>query len=406
MTAEIDMNATFIEMLRRRLEQLAARLITAGSPMPQTSKEQALCALEYGLAFSATWPQTRQLLLALAPRMEQAGHRDDLLAYLQTGMTICDAHHDLATKARLAYLAGYIHQIRGRYSEAVTTLHLSATLSMATHNIDQWADARNRLAYVAYLQGRYRTAVALAKSTLVRLERSVFSCQFSYFVLGAVAFEQERWATAAGYFRRSLRICQQSGADPRLVALRQGNLATAYSHWKQYDKALPLFESAIAALQQLGDVFHVAVMQMNLGNALLELAAPHRALVLYAESVKIMVAVGDQRHLALLYLNRGRAYRELADIDAAIRYLTNSIERWQELDSAYGQANATYELGLTQLVAGENHRATTAFHRALSLLGSTPRENRYQELRASIHAALSASGWMTNVDSDIGVVPL
>ncbi|MBV7334284.1 hypothetical protein KFU94_39820 [Chloroflexi bacterium TSY] len=54
-------------------------------PLTGIDEEQTLHTLDYSLRVSDTWPVTRDVLTLLAPKMEQAGYRDDWYPFLGGG---------------------------------------------------------------------------------------------------------------------------------------------------------------------------------------------------------------------------------------------------------------------------------------------------------------------------------
>ncbi|MCB9137797.1 MAG: tetratricopeptide repeat protein [Caldilineaceae bacterium] len=390
MMAETEYSTIFHGLLLRRMETLLERISPAADRIPTDVEIQARHILQYSLSWPNAWPVTRQLLLALAPKMEQAGHRDDWASYLQSGFHLSGTNRDWGAKAALAYHIGYIHQTRARYKQAKKFLQLSADLYSDLGNTEGYAEATNRLAYVARLEGRNDEAAALARLALSHLDGKAFGRQFSYFVLGAVKLDLEEWPAAADYFSKSLAICRLYPDQKRLIALRSGNLGTAYYFWGRFKEAEVRFEEAIMLFGQINDIVHVAVMEMNLGNIYLDEGQPQDALTLYDRAGQVLHMVNDEHHLGLLYLNYGRAYRELEEYALSTQYLLNSAARWNRIGHSYWLAKACYELGVTYQMDQANSMAVAQFNNAAKVLDEGPEDDSYQEIRLLISNALAS----------------
>ncbi|MCP4289822.1 MAG: hypothetical protein GY792_36285, partial [Gammaproteobacteria bacterium] len=74
---QTDYPALFRAYVVRSMAQLRVELSEVGSILSADEQEQALHALSFALKLPEAWPETRALLLAIAPKMEQAGYRDE-----------------------------------------------------------------------------------------------------------------------------------------------------------------------------------------------------------------------------------------------------------------------------------------------------------------------------------------
>lgn len=337
------------------------------STTPPELLEQALHILTFALKLPDAWLIVQQLLVAMAPRMEQAGYRDDWIPFVEKGIVMSQAVSDTQVEAQLSLHLGHLYQLRGRYELSVSYLHKSANCYAYLKDRQMQAEALSRWAYVARLQRAFEDAERLIKAASQLLSPGDTQMAFCNFVRGTIANDQRKWSLAIDCFRSSLAIYQQVG-DRRMAALRLGNLGTPLFMSEQYSQAIVCYKQAIALFEELQDPVQKAVMQMNLGNVYSVLGEPQQSLVLYESALPILRRVRDELHLAMLDTNRGIAYRQCQQWSDAETMFLAAIERWRLLGNHRSQANAYDELGVTYLAKGEQKMAKGAFFCAYNLL--------------------------------------
>ena len=79
-----DYATFFSDVLIDALVDATRRVHDAESRLPEAEREDAWHLLSYAFDQDVAWQETRQLVFALAPRMELAGFREDWINYLQT----------------------------------------------------------------------------------------------------------------------------------------------------------------------------------------------------------------------------------------------------------------------------------------------------------------------------------
>jgi tetratricopeptide (TPR) repeat protein len=362
-------------------------------------REQALLTLSYAMKVDAAWLAARDLLLALAPVMEQAGHRDDWTPYLEQGIEISRQVGDPHTEAELRWHLGIILERRSHYDAAREELAASAARFAEIDDLHGCAKALNRMAFVACLQRQSDEASDLASISAQLLAEEDSERGYCDFVWGHVALDMRDWQAAHDYFRQALARWR-SGGDRRMIAWGLSNLGMAMRRLNDHTGAQASFEEAIALFGDVDDPVHEAVARMNLGNVYLMTGHPQQALDHYLAAEPVFQLVQGTMRLATVYLNIGMAYRRLGQWADAQRTLQASIHLYEQLALPAAVANVIDELGLTYHDQGLLEQAVAEFEKAWRNLSSLPSvgvqlqsiEEHLEEARAAMAARVSAGG--------------
>lgn len=366
-----DYAALFQDHIGRSLARCLAAA-TAQVKLPAVrDREQALLTLSYALKMEQTWPAVRDLLLALAPAMEQAGHRDDWMPYLEEGIAVSQRLGDTRAEAELTWHLGVILERRSHYTAARDQFAASAARFSALADRRGQAKALNRMAFVACLQRESEEASRLAVITAELVPEDDSERGYCDFVWGHVALDTDDWQAAHDHFSRALDRWQ-NGAERRTVAWGLTNLGIAKRRLGDDAGAVAVYQQAIALFNEVEDPVHEAVARMNLGNVYLMAGDPQRALEHYLAAEPVFQLVQGTLRLATVYLNIGMAYRRLQQWSDAQRTLQASIALFEQLHLPASVANVTDELALTYQDQGLLAQAIAAFEQALRWLPAGP----------------------------------
>ena len=148
------------------LQTSLARVGASDGPPSEADRRQAWHTLSYALDVDQLWPLACELLLVLAPKLEQAGFRETWLAFLMRGVQAARLYRDHRAVAELTYHAGMIYRYLSRYDEAHALLSDSAAIAAQLGQSTRQRRALNQLAYVEYERAHYLTAEQLAQQSL------------------------------------------------------------------------------------------------------------------------------------------------------------------------------------------------------------------------------------------------
>jgi tetratricopeptide (TPR) repeat protein len=343
----------------------------------------ALHSLGFSLPVDDAWAASREVLVLLAPKMEQAGFRDGWLPFLERGIERSRANGDRGAEGEFHYQLGLLHELRARFADAQTCYQTSAALFAGLGERGKEARSINRQAYTARLQQRLPAAIELVNRALSLLPEEATERAGCYFTWGTIAFDQRQWAESIGWFTRSLAEWERQ-ENPRMVAWSLRNLGPALHRAGRYDEAIACYERALGIFDEVPDVVHQALTRMNLGIVYSLTGSSERALALYAQAEPVFRAAQDDMRLALLSGNRGYAHRQLSQWQAAEDAYRQSIELWKQIGVKASVVNGMDGLGLVQLGKGDRQAASAIFNTALACLEEMPDDPRHDYLHQMV----------------------
>jgi tetratricopeptide (TPR) repeat protein len=388
MTNPIDFPALFRATLVRSTQASADEVTAVGAaPLPEDVRDRALHLLSFALNLPEAWPPARDLLIALAPQMERAGHRQDWMPYLERGIAQSRACGDVAAEGELRLQLGFLHQLLAQLDAAVAQLRASTECFAAAQRPRDHARAMNRLAYVYHLQRDFPEVQTLTERALEVLEPDDPECGVSYVAMGHAALDQRDWGCAEDHFRRSIAYAEQQ-EDSRLLAKRLNALGIALIWQQKYEEALECYESAIDFYEQLGDEVEKAVTTLNMGALYVEMNEFLVGIQRYKEAAPVLHAVHDALHLAMLYNNQGYAYRRLEEYPLAIRAYQRSIAHWRCIGDVASLTNTLDGLGVVYTKCGRLNEAVAIFREALAGLEQIRQDPLYNYLREMVQGHL------------------
>jgi tetratricopeptide (TPR) repeat protein len=326
-----DYRAVFRQMVERSAT-LALQEAATPEWRPEPDKQaQLLHSLANALRLPAAWPTTLPLLASVAPRMEQAGLREEWLAYVERGIECSDHSGDQRTAALLVLERGILLERMGRLVEAQACLLNAAARFAALVDARAEAKAHNRLAYV--LRGRRLPAaaaahVAIARELLPAGEPENLYCDL---VLGLLAADRHDWAGAEVHLRRCEEGWRDAG-DRRLYGMALVNLGGACIARGNYAAAGEHLQAAAALLAAIGDSANEALVHLNLGSIYLHLQQPEQAAAESLAAEATYRSLQDNQRLALIYSNLGLAYGALGRWNEAERSFDAAVERFAALE--------------------------------------------------------------------------
>jgi tetratricopeptide (TPR) repeat protein len=374
-----DYPAIFRGYIVRNTQDVLDRVRQAGTILPPAERDQALHTLSYALKLPEAWPDTRALLLTMAPKMEQAGYRDEWMPYLEEGIQQSQTLDDPEAEAELHFQLGRVYRLRAKYGEARAHLEASARgFERLNASLNQ-ARVLNRLAQVARLERRFEEATRLAEDALSLLGEQDTERGYSYLVLGMVAVDKREWAEGVDYFKQSLKLWKREN-NQRMMGRCLMSIGSALLPIKRYQEAIDACQKAIALFEEIQDPIHQAITQMNLGNVYYWLDQPDEALKLHLRAERVFRRAQDRFYLAHVHHNIGMAYRKLQQWDKAEAAYLLSIEQREKIGNVAWLVNTMVGLGLVYLGQGQPEKAVATFEEALKRLAEIEGEPGYNHL--------------------------
>ena len=380
-------NGQFQTYLERNLRYLT-QLVAHAEPIPSPEiRSQALHTLSYALGAPESWHFTRDLLLHLAPKMEQAGHRYDWLPYLQHATAFSQQLGDWASTAEFTLQQGILHRLLSEFDLAQSSLHHSIALCQQQQIDRNQARALNELAWVEYLQSQTASASDHVQQALMLLPADDPERAMCYRVQGMIAIAHERWIEAETLHRQALAIFESAG-DQRKMAWSLQNLAYALRGQQRFEEAIGYYEQAAELLRQMGDLYHWSVVQMNLGIVYAYSGKHNQALAHYGAAQTIPKALVDGLHQARLRVNSGLSLMQLSQFSTAENAFLAGIQFFTETGATAWRLNAMDGLAMTYIRWRGYDKAISVLEQALKELPTITSASNYTYLYNSLHQHL------------------
>ena len=386
----MNLSTAFCAHIERTSLYLLASMERHAPGLPPASEQEIMLqTVQQGLDLPAAWPHVRQVLHALAPRVEQTALYPSWTALLERGLAAGKRRHDGETTAQLSYCVGQIAYHRTEYARA-NELLVEASIGFAElgRPADQ-ARCYNRLAYVARLQRRQDQARAWVEQALPLLADDDPERRYALFVLGVLAYDAHEWARSVDYLGQALDVAQQHG-DPRTLAIAYGDMGPPLRELKRYDEAIAAYTQAIDRLNDLQDWDRQARYRMNLGNVYLSTDRFQEALDCYRQAETVFRRNNARGNFCRIAMNSGQAYRGLGQWQASLDALRTAALGFREIGNIDSASDALDELGLTYQAMGEADAARQAFDEALHMLDEHPDDVGYAARRQIIEAHCAA----------------
>lgn len=352
--------------------------------VPDEMRLRAWHLLSYALRTGKAWPETRDLLTTLAPKMEQAGFREEWIAYLVAGVEVATQHNDRATIAEFALQIATLWRMLSEYEQAVQWLDNS--LAGFRQEQDRRGEARalNELAWIEQLRRRYDDASQHVEQALALLDEDDPERGMCYRVQGMIAIYRGEWEQAEVHHRAALVIFEKHG-DMRKAAWSLVNHGIALRGQKKYDEAIGKFTEAIKTLKKLNDDQSLSVAQLNLGLTYHFVGKNDEALSCLLNAESVALRLHDQTRLADIYLNLGLTYLAQRVIESAKKSFQSSIQLFDTLGIKNMMVNSMDGLAMSYLAENQYDQAAKILDRAIGILPEIIHAPHYEYYKQSLN---------------------
>lgn len=330
--------------LRQTLDDLGGESFT----LTESQRQQIWHLLSYGLVLDESWPHVRELLLALAPKMEQAGFREEWLAYLEAGVAQARAQNDPRAQAELRFQVGFLYLRLRRLDEAQENLTAAQGLFTDLGDLVGRCAAMNRLAAAVRYGGDFAQARLLVAYTTATLPEGTEEWAYSHFSAGLLYRELLDLDVARQHFERALAVSDRLG-NRRQVGLCILNLGLIYFEQKAFAQSVDRAVAAGSIFEEIGDLHNLGISHMNAGIAYSQLNQVDQALALFAQAEAVFHRLHDSVSLAMIHCNQGIAYRQLQRPEAAIQAFQTGIVLWDQIGNLKRRINLVSGLGKAQM---------------------------------------------------------
>lgn len=350
-------------------------------------QEKLKYALRYALRLQDAWSVTHQLILAAAPLMEQAGHRDEWLPYLKAGLSASLRMNDGSLAAEYHLQLATLYRLMNKFDLAQSSLQAGKILFERHGQQRDIARTLNEMAWIEHLQDNHEAATRSVRQALVLLSEDDVERAMSYRVQGMIAIEQEEWQSAEVFHRKALQLFEHQ-SDRRKIAWGIQNLAFALRGQSKFQESLAHYLKAANILKELGDKYHWSMVQVNLGLTYHYSGKSHQALKCYRDAEIVARALGDRLQLARISVNRGLALMKLHEYIKAEQSFRRAISLYDERRDKFWRLNAMDGLAMALMAQQQYDQAAQTIVSALAVLPEVAHASHYQYLKNSLQSHL------------------
>lgn len=200
----------------------------------------------------------------------------------------------------------------------------------------------NQMGVVHDIAGEYLWALEAYKMALPAAEKlkrpeligSIYTNMgLSHWNLGS--FDQ-----ALGLYMKALKFFENNKKAQGYLANTYNNIGLIYGDKKEYHKARPYFQKAIALTQSNSDSFNLAAYYNNMGNVSRDAGNPEEALDWFGRSSQIHRALNNAYGLGMAWYNMAGAYQEMRKYGLAQEAGIKSLEAREKAGDRMGIALA------------------------------------------------------------------
>ncbi len=341
-------------------------------------------ALEATLAIPELWPFTKDLALALHPHMEQRGYWSDWDECLEILITHASQQGDTRTQAALLLRRGVIQRQRGEFRDAARSYSQAWAVYRQLKDRSGCARVFHRLGDVCRLQGKFWHAEALccAAIKIITAETEIDELAQAENRLGLTFFDQRRFSDALPHFIHAESLWRQVG-DLHGLAKVLHNLGELHRRSGDLTKALTYLDQAVQNYLAVGDEIYAARTRLNIGNIYLRQSDLARAETVYLEAEAVLRNAGDSLDLAGARLNLGIVYTQFGNWGEAEACFKRALEQWRSREDVWWQANTLGEMSAMYRARGDWSMALMVIDEALGLIRGKD-SPRYEALRQEL----------------------
>jgi len=161
---------------------------------------------------------------------------------------------------------------------------------------------------------------------------------------------------AIGYLEQALAIYQEVGSQPG-QARAANNLATAWTHLKDYGKALEAGQHSLEIQRAAGNRYGEGIALGNLGSSYRELGRYREAIDCYQHALGIFRELGNDMAEADSLSELGDVYLQMGQTSEALGSLEKALVIWSSTGNRYYEAMTLKLLGLAQERSGRPDEA-------------------------------------------------
>jgi len=354
----------FLDYINRSLAESLATVRAVTTKLPDEERVQACHVLDFGLRMADTWPQARELTVAVAPYVERSGQWENWHQQLQHAITVAEQQQDVASKLQLMSLLARIAQRQGRLAETIYYYRRVIRLARRSGHRFEEARACSNLGYLFTETGRFLRVEVLCQHALAVFTdlQSSHGLAHTNNHLGLLYTRQRRYAAAEAHLKVACDLWQDL-QDHHSLFYGNLNLGLLYIETDRLDDALQSLDLALQIAEDSGETAEIAKIWNNLGIIYLKLRDFSLAESYFGKAQHIFSQLSNVAELAKAHYNLGLTYQHLEKGQGALQHLEQALSLFQSLQDSVAETKTLIALiahDRSTLDAGRDKKYITA----------------------------------------------
>lgn len=378
----------YIELILHITRFTLEMIQQAGAILAPTERDQALHILSYALDLDEAWPLVRDMILAMAPKMELMGHRYDWMEYLKIAAQKSQEQGELDSRAEFHLQIALIYRLLNQLDQAWLWAIASASTFASIGHAHNLIRALAEQAWIEQEQKNYQAALLNIQKAFSLLDEYQLHDELiagiCYRVRGMIAIGLNNYSEAEIDGYNALASFQKHN-DQRRVGWGLHNLGLVFSRQKQYQRAISYYSQAAPKLLAVNDKYHLAHARFNQGIAHAELEEWSKATTCYQEAAAIYIQLDDKFRLSRIQTDMGRAWLAQGKYHLALHAFQFSINLSLELGDESWRLNAVAGQVVAYLEQKEYAKAIEVLKQAMCDLPKIVGATNYDYLSSFFH---------------------
>ncbi len=257
---------------------------------------------------------------------------DALQRCAKKGLEISEQLNDLKSKSHFLNYFGLLHQMKGKYEEAITVYSDALKIDEQLEDNSSISSILNNIGSVYLYTGAYDQALeCYQKAISIEEQIGDYSGKSTTFNnIGKVYENRGDYTSALKYYDEALTLAGRTG-DLDRKATFTNNIGMIYSQLEQYDKALEKYEESLKISEQIGDLYGKLIVTNNIGRIFHEHGQFDRANEHYDQTIDLAEKLGDLSKKAGCISNKGSVLLAQGKIDSAMQNFEEALHIEEQL---------------------------------------------------------------------------
>ena len=188
-----------------------------------------------------------------------------------------------------------------------------------------------------------------------------------YIIKGDIAYSNEKWELASGFYKNALQLSQESKIDNQKIAEIHGKYGRAQMNIKKWEETLNSHIEALKIYQKMGNKKGIARKYLDLGMVYKNKNDYDKAHDSYNKSLEIFKSIDNQKGLSVVHNNLALLFISKSDFKKAKIHFEKSLRISEKEKDFLGKAITFFNIGEMEFNRGRLEDAIIGFNKCENL---------------------------------------